>query len=91
MDLFVQIKPRRGEQAPKRVLFHDPGAASLHGRSTVRIIVVDLGTLRRVPFPTRWITLEMVGTALTRIYRFRVHVSAAMPVFSKFLMPMLGE
>jgi hypothetical protein len=25
-----------------------PRAASLHGRSTVRIIVVDLGTLRRV-------------------------------------------
>src|SRR5437667_5339642 len=35
----------------RRGCFFDPGAASLHARSTVRIIVVDLGTLRHV-FPS---------------------------------------
>src|ERR1700688_1969613 len=36
----------------RRGRFFDPGAASLHGRRTVPIIVVDLGTLRHVsPLP----------------------------------------
>ena len=33
------------------MLFYDPGAASLHGRSAVRIIIVDSGTFVVYSFP----------------------------------------